>query len=235
MVRTRLRRFAVDHLPANAGAVLRLSEAASHHLLVVCRHQRGAALLLFDGNGREARAVLSEVDGTVAVVVLEEGPREARAAHELALVLGIPKGPALELALRMAVEVGVTQIYPVLADRSVRRSDRSDRWSRVLVAACQQCGRADHPRLAPLQTLGPALHATTTFTTRVVAVPGAHQSSPASPEAALAVGPEGGFTDAELRQFDEHGWQPMGLGPWTLRTDTAVAVGLAMVAHCGTS
>lgn len=219
-----MKRLRVDAVP-EAGATLRLDAAASHHLLTVCRHPRGAPLVVFDGAGLEADAVL--VDGTAAATVLVTAVRSAPVPPALHLVLALPKGPALEHALRMAVEVGVTHLHPVTTERTLPKGDHPDRWERILAAAAEQCGRARLPTLAPLSPLPRAAERIPASIDRRVALPGSDEGLRATGDAALAVGPEGGFAPSEIDQLVRGGWTPFGLGPWVLRVDTAVAVGLA--------
>ena len=219
-----MRRVHVTAL-ARAGDRLVLSAQASHHLLVVCRHPRGQPLVVFDGDGLEADARLVDVQDGIATVRV--GPHRATATPpDLRLVIATPKGPAMDRALRMATEIGVTHIYPCLAERTVGRRDRHERWSRIVQSACEQCGRAATPILLPVGRLREALATVPPTHARMIAVPGADAPANGFGPAALAIGPEGGFTAREVDEALSHGWQPIGLGPWTLRADTAVAVGL---------
>ncbi len=223
-----VRRLPVDAALAR-GAVVRLSAADSHHLLRVMRHPRGAPLVVFDGRGHEAEATLEDVDGVAVVTVVGE-PRAAAPAAPLHLVWCLPKGPALDAALRMAVETGATHLHPAISRRTVARGDHPDRWERVLVAAAKQCGRADVPTLSPLRPLLEAAAAVPEGHDRRVAVPGAALAERAVGPAALVVGPEGGLDPAEVDALVARGWRPTGLSAWVLRADTAVAVGLAALA-----
>lgn len=221
------RRFRVAALPA-IGQRLPLDAGASHHLLNVCRHPRGGRLIVFDGSGCEAEARLAHVDGAAMIEGLGE-PRSARPRHALHLVLALPKGPALDAALRMAVETGATHLHPALSDRTVARGERPDRWERILASAAQQCGRADLPALCPLLPLLEAAAAVPTSATRWLAVPGAERLAPAEGDAAVVIGPEGGLTAREVDRLLADGWTATGLGAWVLRVDTAVAVALASI------
>jgi 16S rRNA (uracil1498-N3)-methyltransferase len=196
------------------------------------RHPRGSGLVVFDGRGLEARATLADVDG-VAVVTVTEQPRPAAPAAPLHLVWCLPKGPAQDTALRMAVETGVTHLHPALSRRTVARGDHPDRWERVMVAAARQCGRADVPLLHPLAPLDRAAAAVPEGVDRRVALPGEPPMARATGPAALVVGPEGGLDEREVEDLLAAGWVPGGLSSWVLRADTAVAVGLAALAPLG--
>jgi 16S rRNA (uracil1498-N3)-methyltransferase len=221
-----VRRCLVRRLP-EPGSAQPLERDASHHLLVVCRHPRGEALVLFDGEGLEVDAVLSGVERELAWVTVTSAPRQVVEGPALHLLLALPKGPALDNALRMAVEVGATHLHPVTTERTVPKGDHRDRWERIAAGAARQCGRAVLPvvsALAPLQGAAAGLPASID---RRVAVPQAETGGRATGPAALAVGPEGGFTPGEVEWLLAAGWTAVGLGPWVLRVDTAVAVGLS--------
>ncbi len=221
----------IEGQPAPGTAVV-LDDAASHHLLRVRRHPRDVPLTVADGEGNEAPAILAAVSQGRATLAIT-GPWVARpplaARH---LVWAIPKGPALDHGLRMAVEAGVTAIHLALGARSVARSDRGERWRRIVDGACEQCGRTDRPRLDPLwPDLGSALEQVPPGAARYVAAPGARSEGPTGEARALAIGPEGGFAPGELDALLDADWVPVGLGPCVLRSDTAVAVGVAWLSR----
>ncbi|MFH1465541.1 MAG: RsmE family RNA methyltransferase [Pseudomonadota bacterium] len=221
-----MRRYLHPALPA-PGERLLLDRATSHHLLEVCRHPRGEPLRLFDGRGQEARCRLVGVEGGQALVEGLEEVHTPPAGARRVLLLALCKGPAFETALRMASELGVGEIRPVLAARSNLRRGNAERWRRVLEAASRQCGRAELPALAELAPLGTAMAAPDLPTTRWVATLAADLKPPPTGDLALLVGPEGGLSATELAEAHTAGFEPVGLGPLVLRVDTAVAAALA--------
>lgn len=203
---------------------------ASHHLLRVRRLARDAELVVVDGAGHEARArLVGARDGRATIDVV--GPWVARPVpRPIHLVWAIPKGPALDTGLRMAVEAGVTHIHLALGARSVARSDRAERWRRILAGACEQAGRPVRPHLDPLwPDLSAALDQVPEGTVAYAAAPGAPRATATGDVRAIAIGPEGGFSEAELDGMLDRGWHPLGLGPHVLRSDTAAAVGVALL------
>lgn len=219
------RRFRVAELQAEAGG-LALDGAASHHLLRVLRARPGHRVELFDGAGRRATATLVEVvDGRAWLDV--EPSREAVRPPRL-LIQGLPRKPAWERVLRMATELGVTEVRGVGTARSVVEEPRAERWERLVEAAAAQCGRADLPAVTWVPSLTEALQDLPPGR-RGVLVPGAATAGGATCTS-LLLGPEGGLTDAEVATARDLGFQALGLGDLTLRADTAAAAALARYA-----
>jgi 16S rRNA (uracil1498-N3)-methyltransferase len=211
------------------GDVLPLPPGDVHHLRVVLRMRAGAPLVVF-ADGSEADAELTDGDG----VRITSASRTIGRPVPLHLVFGVPKGAPLDNLLRMAVEVGATQLHPALTERTVPRGDHLDRWTRIVSGAAEQCGRADVPVVHPLRPLR-MITASLAEVDRRVAVPGAPASAAPSGPAALLIGPEGGLSASELERVLAEGWTPVGLGPHVLRVDTAAAVGLALLRSAGTT
>ena len=189
------RRFLAGPLPSRKDVVV-LSQTVSHHLLRVVQVPRGSRVVLFDGEGREAEGELIGVEDGLASVRLLEDPRAVRSGHPLVLVAGLPRKPAWDHSLRMATELGVTEIRAFPAQRSVVRSGNAERWARVVEAAARQCGRSDVPRLVSCTDLTQALEDLPEQ--RLVCVPGEPNREPRDTGTAVLVGPEGGLTDLEL-------------------------------------
>ena len=112
-----MRRFLSDEIPGIGEEVV-LDEEVSHHLLKVTRVRRGGRVELFDGLGRLAVAVLVDGPGGRARLRVESVEEVATVGEPLHACLAVTKGPRFETAVRMAVELGVTEIWPVLAKRS---------------------------------------------------------------------------------------------------------------------
>ena len=221
------RRFPSPTLPG-PGETVELSEESSHHVLVVLQVPRGEEVVLFDGEGREARGKLvGAPQGLARVEIIEILPPRPPPASRI-LISGLPRKPAWETALRMATELGATEIRSFHASRSVVRdlSGVPERWRRIVSSAAGQCGRSDLPDLTHHPDLQDAIDGLPQGSLQVF-VPGTPPAiSPPGP-AALLLGPEGGLTEEELEIAMAQGFVAAGLGPWTLRADTAVAAALA--------
>ena len=137
-----------------AGAVFALPEIAARHVQVR-RAQPGDALVLFDGQGREARAVVQAMgrrDVTVQVESVAAADRELPLAVTLAV--GMPANERMDALVEKLTELGMSALQPLACERSVLRLQgerslrRSAHWQAVAVAAAEQCGRAQVPQIA---------------------------------------------------------------------------------------
>lgn len=221
-----MRRFPVPSVPDSGGQVCPDADTA-HHLRDVVRLRRGEAARIYDDAGREADALVDSLDPLVMRVTSAPVIRQSRPA--LWLVIGTPKGPAMDLIVRMGTELGLTHLVPAITRRSVARPERADRFVRLADAAAQQCGRSDRVVVHEPLPWVEALARVPAEVDRRIAVPGATLRHRAAEAAAVAVGPEGGLDAYEVHQAIETGWTPTGLGAWTLRADTAAVAALALI------
>lgn len=225
-----MRRVIVPAVPA-AGEDVEVPEAESHHLLDVIRVARGESLRIADGHGRRGVAVLADVRGGRAVLRVLEA-EDAPPEVVRVVLLGMPKGPLLEDALVLGTEAGASAFVLVRARYSPPGDPRADRLERLLKAAATQCGRPRVPQVSPPVLLRDALAAPIPGA-RFVATPGGGDPGPLPGPATIAIGPEGGWAPEEQAALLGAGFAPLGLGPWILRTPTAVAAGLARLWSAG--
>ncbi|MSR60073.1 MAG: 16S rRNA (uracil(1498)-N(3))-methyltransferase [Planctomycetaceae bacterium] len=228
------RRF---YLPQSFEApTLSLQGSEAHHLSRVLRLKAGDEVILFDGQGQEARARIEALaDDRVELTVCERRAGRNESAVALTLAVAVPKGDRFDWLVEKATELGVTRLVPLITSRSVvdPRAGKLDRLRRTIVEASKQCGRS---RLMELT-------APTSWTDFVeqdrgggglwVADPsGESLSGRGLVDAGVvtgAVGPEGGFTPDELELACRHGARLISLGPRILRIETA-ALTLAVLA-----
>nr|WP_204342552.1 16S rRNA (uracil(1498)-N(3))-methyltransferase [Micromonospora terminaliae] len=232
--------FLVEALPT--GDTLTLDGPEGHHAATVQRLRVGEELLLADGRGGTAGAVVTAVGrGTLDLRVTSRGYADAPVPR-LVVVQGIAKGDRGELAVQAMTEVGVDEIVPWAASRSVTqwRGDRGvrarEKWSATAREAAKQARRPWLPVVA-----GTPDESTTTVTRRIAGAAAAfvlHEEAgdrlttaalPDTGEIVLVVGPEGGITDTELTAFEAAGAHPVRLGPSVLRTSTAGVAALSVL------
>ncbi len=238
-------RFFVDGVALAPGAELALPAGAARHAQVR-RVQPGDRLVLFDGGGRDWPAtVLVMGRSEVTVHVGEPEAVQAELAWPLTLALAMPANERMDMLVEKATELGVAAIQPLTSARSVLRlnGERAERkrvhWQGIAQAACEQCGRARVPAIAPVMELGAWLAALApagaggTRWLLSLAADAAPPALPAAPGAILTLsGPEGGLAPEEEAAARAAGFAPLALGPRVLRADTAP---LAVLAWLGLS
>ena len=228
-------RFYVD-APLRAGSVCTLSEDAAHHAIHVLRLREGEDITLFNGRGGEFAARIASIQRLkIAIDLLQHRPIEREAPLRVTLVQGVSAGEKMDSTVRKAVELGVAEVQPVLAARSVARpkgeraENRRAHWQKVVIAACEQCGRNRIPEvhlLVALQDYRGAGDAMKVLLSPSAALPFSNAVAKGS-EFILAAGPEAGFTAEEEALLASAGFVPASLGPRVLRTETAAVAALA--------
>ena len=222
-----------------AGARVELDERAAGHAVRVLRLRTGDELVLFDGTGMDYPGTLVEARGGRAVAEVGEPRRvDTESPLELALLQGISRGERMDYTLQKAVELGISRIRPVLTERTVVRlgAERMERrmahWRGVVIAACEQCGRARMPALEPVLPFGEAL-AQPPAALRLLldhrATQGFGGLEPPEGAIELLVGPEGGLAPHEQERAHRAGFRALRMGPRVLRTETAALAALALL------
>lgn len=233
------RRFFVEKFNGNTAV---MEGDAAHHLGHVLRAQTGQLYELSDGAAAWLARIESAARNRVEFALLEQLPAPQPCA-EVTLLLSVVKFDAFEWALEKSTELGVNKIIPLAAARSEKgllaaAAKRSQRWQKILLESSQQSRRLRVPQLD--EPVKPAdAFAAQTANVRVMLSErsdspsiksffgGSNPANAAISTAALAVGPEGGWTDDELSSARAAGFHEASLGQLILRTETAVIAALA--------
>lgn len=214
---------------------------AAHHLGRVLRAQPGQLYELSDGRhvrlGRIEKVGRDRID----FALLDEIPAH-QPAIATTLLLSVVKFDAFEWALEKATELGVSAVVPLAAARSEKAllaaaGKRAQRWKKILAEASQQSRRVRIPELHNVAQPAQAFAAHSTATAKIMLserqdAPALRQILEAAPHGAptvLAIGPEGGWTDAEFAAAQASGFREASLGTLILRTETAVIAALASI------
>lgn len=222
---------------AGADGGFRLSAEHSRYLTKVLRYGPGAAFAVVDGHGHLWEAELVDREQARLLQPLaqplcsEPAPRPT-----LVLAAAVVKRD-FDLVVRMAVELGVDRLVPLLCERTaVLGQLRSERWQSIASEAAEQCERLWLPRIddpQPVAEILPQPPQAVRFwaTTRQQQLPllpeGLESLAPEVKEIWLACGPEGGWSSKEEALAHDQGWQPVQLGPTILRSSTACVAGAA--------
>lgn len=222
---------------------VKLSDDAFQHSVKALRMSSEQPLYLFNGDGNNYQAELVTVDKRSAaarVIAVEANETESSVSVHLGQV--ISRGDRMDFALQKSVELGVAEITPLFSERcgvkltGERLEKKQQQWQKVVVSACEQCGRSRVPVVHPAQTL-------TNFVEQVTAdlkltldpyapLPLRQLTDAEQPTSvALLIGPEGGFTEAEV-DLAKHGqFKPIRIGPRILRTETAALTALSVIQY----
>lgn len=224
--------------PLAVGGQCQLDDNAANHVGRVLRMQAGQALLLFNGDGQDYRATITEAGKKhVLVAVTEAAGNETESPLRVVLAQTLSKGDRMDYAVQKAVEMGVSEIVPLTTERcDVKlKGDREDKrlrhWQQVAISAAEQCGRARVPEIQPVMTVQQWLEHARACDLRLVLHHRTERSlntleKPSS--IALMIGPEGGLTAKEIALAEDNGFLPVALGPRVLRTETAPVAAIAL-------
>jgi 16S rRNA (uracil1498-N3)-methyltransferase len=227
--------------PARLGLdQITLDGPEGRHATTVRRIAPGERVDLTDGSGHIAECVaIAARPGALELSVLSHRT-EPEPSLRVVVVQAIIKGDRGELAVELMTEVGVDEIVPWSAERSVARwrPDREEkslgRWRSMAVAAAKQSRRGRFPVVSGQHALAGVLPRVSAAELAVTldpaaSVPLGRLSVPAAGEVVLIVGPEGGISPAEAAGLAAAGAVPARLGPTVLRGSTAAAVAAAVL------
>jgi 16S rRNA (uracil1498-N3)-methyltransferase len=212
----------------------RLGAGEAKHLSRVCRLGVGDVVEVFDGRGGVTRSeVIALGDDWVDLIAMGTPPVGRLPPFPLTLASAVPKGDRFDWLVEKATELGVERLIPIVTERAVVKPGgaKLSRLRRSIIEASKQCGRN---RLMVLEApvrwadLAESVPESLKFLAdrhgrpaeRVLPIP-------RGGAVILAVGPEGGFSDAERTAGEQAGWSRICLSTYTLRIETAGLAGCA--------
>jgi 16S rRNA (uracil1498-N3)-methyltransferase len=217
----------------------------AEHLTRVLRLAAGDTVAVFDGRGNEFLARVAATERrNVRVQILSRIDPPAEPAVSLTLVQAVLKGEKMDEIVRDGVMLGVAAIHPIVTARTevtvaaLTRGARLDRWRRIALASVKQSRRAVLPEVrSPLRFEDFLEEPATSFrlmlvepgTSAAVESIGSLRGEPTPPDAAVLVGPEGGWTDEELAAAREHGVRLVTIGHRTLRADAVPVAAISVL------
>jgi 16S rRNA (uracil1498-N3)-methyltransferase len=233
-----LPRFLAAIDPASGTA--RLTADESRHLSQVLRLAAGDEIAVFDGEGREFRARVETIarDGATARLLEPQAPAPEPAVR-VTLAQAALKGEKMDDVVRDATMMGVAAIEPLVTAHTVshlKAGHAPDRWHRIAVASAKQCRRAVVPRLGAGMSLDDWIARDRSALRVMFVEPTAGVDARPLTEiarrpgtATILIGPEGGWSAAEVASAVAAGYLPVTLGRRTLRADAMVVVALGVL------
>ncbi len=228
-------RFFIDRTCVGEN-VIEASGPDVHHITRVLRMSRGDGLVFCDGQGTDYHGVIEDLlpDRLIARILRTE-PNRTEPSVFCTLYQALPKGDKMETVIQKAVELGVSEVVPVISARCVVKLKGSDgakkaaRWQLIALEAAKQSGRGIIPRVYEPVGLAEAVKAMGKSGGKCAVLYEEERETdlasflgePFSGKYSFMVGPEGGFEPEEIGTAREAGVQPVSLGPRILRTETA--------------
>ena len=215
-----------------------LTDTVFHHWVKVLRAQVGESATLFNGQGGEYQATLTEINKKTATVVIQQfNPDNRTPAFTTLLGQVMSKGDRVDYAIQKAVELGVSNIQLLTSERCEMRlkydrdQKKIDHWQGIVIAACEQCGMNTVPTIYAPVSLDNWL-ASQLPATKLVLAPNKDETDvlvDATKDIALLIGPEGGLSEAEIQLANQAGFKNWCIGSRVLRTETAPIVALSIL------
>jgi len=217
-----------------------LEEEESRHCVQVLRFSVGDAITVFDGCGRSATAIIQQVSKHAVAIKLGEISQQAPPRPAIVLAQAVPKGKTMEWIIEKAVELGVSRIIPLVTRYTIVKYDaqeapkKADKWQKVALEACKQCGQNWLPIVeTPID--GRAFLSQERSGAKIIASldPGALslrqviEDVGQSEQITIMIGPEGDFSPEETTLALQTGYRPATLGDLVLRSETAALFTLA--------
>ena len=224
--------------PLVIGTTIDSPTEVHRHAIQVLRLKVGESLILFDGKEGEYLCQIQTVEKRKSRILVQSFNDICRESSlDITLVQSLIKPEKMDFCIQKSVELGVTVIQPIIADRTVVRikanqlDKKMQRWENIIIAACEQSGRTSIPVIHPPLPLISWLEKSVT-SQRFMMLPNAEKSLsdvPLQESIELLVGSEGGFTDDEEALCLSHNIQTIHFGSRILRAETAAIAGLSLL------
>jgi 16S rRNA (uracil1498-N3)-methyltransferase len=231
-------RFPVSRQNINNNVAV-ISGSDYRHITKVLRLKAGDDVVLFDAECYEHYGKITEIGSRQLTVEIAESRRvNTDSPLNITLLQGMPKAGKMDYIVEKATELGVHTIVPVITERSqVRTSDKQKRWDRIATEASKQCGRTKPTVIENTLDFEAVIKRYDNNTLRIIfhinydiSIKEFLKDSLQFPRnIIILIGPEGGFSEHEVLLASKMGYTSLGLGPRTLRTETASLAVLSII------
>jgi len=212
----------------------KLDKNESHHFIKVLRKSIGTEIWLTDGVGTVHRSIIEKIDNNIVYGVIQDSYTNYGENNvEINLGIGILKRDKMELVIEKATECGVSNIFPIIMDRSIKRDINIDRMNKIALAAIKQCGRSKLPKIYTPTRLSDLLDQDhkliLAFHEKGKRIADEKFTAADNTKILVLIGPEGDFSQNEFDLLNDKNSIILNLGNRRLRSETAVITALASV------
>ena len=240
-----MRRFYIDRESIRSDRSM-ITGPDVRHIRTVLRLGPGDEIFLFDGQGSEYRArIIDSTSRAITLLVLYRYSSTSESHLELTIGQALLKARKMDRIVRQLTELGAVGFIPFFAQRSVPRpkigrlAERECRWETIAREALKQCCRSKAPRVGPVVSFEDLISSDQSYDYKIIfhncqyaTISKSFVVSHRHLRKVLAlVGPEGGFTDRELKFAVDSGFACIFLGPRVLKSDTAAVAAVAILQH----
>lgn len=200
----------------------------------VLRMEKGDKIILSDGKGREAEVVINEITKNKISASVLELTNKQELNRKVTLFLAILKKENFELSVQKAVEVGVSNIVPIVTERTIKTGLNVDRLEKIILEASEQSGRSIVPTLSPIFNFKEALEIGKNsdlpaqtgekIIFHITEEDNIYAPDKTAKNISIFIGPEGGFTEKEIDLAKDFGYSVASLGTFILRGETAAII-----------
>ena len=224
---------------------LTLIDAEAHHIQNVIRKHEGDSIIAVNGDGIAYKTVIENIEENsilCSIVKTIEGMNEP--SFKLALGIGLLKSSHLEAALNSCIQLGISELIPLLCDRSIKKNINLKRFEAISMTAMKQSGRCAKTQIHQPISIEELLTMTAGYQLKLLSV--LDESLPLLynvmsemngrkyNDGVILVGPEGDFTEEEITYILEGGFKPVSLGKRRLRSETASSAAVSIImSHFG--
>lgn len=224
--------------------IIHIRGREAHHARDVMRLKAGDEIMVFDGTGKEYIGVVDEIGRNDIIAKINKTIKKEVDIFRLALVQAIPKTNKMDIIVEKATELGVERIIPIITTRTVAKIDTEKaglkivRWKKIAIEASKQCGRVTVPEINGIESFEDSLSHIKDY--ELAIIPCLHENTEkardilkgkAIKSAILYIGPEGDFTETEIKAARSMGAKPVSFGKEVLRSETAAITALSILSY----
>lgn len=218
----------------------------SHHIIDVMRLGEGNLVTVFDGTGKEYEGKIASIaNKRVSIDISKIKVADKKRLLSISLAQAMPKRDKMDLIVQKATELGVEEILPIESLRTVvkskkdRRQSKIERWQKIAIEASKQCGRTELPKIQNITSFNSLLDSMAKYdytimpclSVGVITLKSALKGRNKQARVLVIIGPEGGFSEEEINRAREKGATLVTLGNLVLKSDTAAIAAVSILNH----